>query len=80
MNEKKFSFGKNWNVFLQSLTDEKVNNAVKSLCNFLSVENLKSKSVLRVLVQFYYAQFSPMIFIIYIRDWMVKPFPMLPAL
>ena len=48
MNEKKFSFGKNWNVFLQSLTDEKVNNAVKSLCNFLSVENLKSKTFIDI--------------------------------
>lgn len=38
-DEKHFSFGKNWQNFLESLNDEKIENAKKSLIEFLDGDN-----------------------------------------
>ena len=44
-SDKHFSFGKNWQNFLNSLNDERIENAKKSLVEFLSgEENIRGKS------------------------------------
>jgi len=44
-NKKHFSFGKNWQNFLESLNDEKIKNAKKSLVDFLGgEEKIKDKT------------------------------------
>lgn len=44
-NKNHFSFGKNWQDFLKSLNDEKIENAKKSLVDFLgSKEEIKNKT------------------------------------
>lgn len=43
--KKHFSFGKNWQDFLKSLNEERINNAKKSLVNFLGgEEKIKGKT------------------------------------
>jgi 2-polyprenyl-6-hydroxyphenyl methylase/3-demethylubiquinone-9 3-methyltransferase len=41
---KKFSFGKNWNLFLKNLNDEKINIAKDSLIKFTKLKNFKEKT------------------------------------
>lgn len=43
-NSKHFSFGKNWQLFLESLNSERINNAKKSLFNFLGKDNIKGRT------------------------------------
>lgn len=43
-NKKHFSFGKNWQLFLESLNTDRINNAKKSLSDFLGKNNIKGKS------------------------------------
>lgn len=43
-----FSFGKNWQSFLEGLDDERVRIAQASLTDFMKVENLKGKSLLDI--------------------------------
>ncbi|RKY84732.1 hypothetical protein DRQ09_08200 [candidate division KSB1 bacterium] len=46
---KAFDFGKNWQSFINNyLNDERIDEAKKSLCNFLEMENLKRKTFLDV--------------------------------
>ena len=45
---KRFSFGKNWQRFLNSLTEERIKEAEKSLTSFLGLENLKGKTFLDI--------------------------------
>lgn len=48
MDERKFSFGKNWQIFLKSLTDKKIDRAIQSLRDFLSTDNLESKTFIDI--------------------------------
>jgi len=43
-----FSFGRNWQDFLQNLTETKIKNATESLLDFLRVRDLKGKSFLDI--------------------------------
>ncbi|TSC91502.1 MAG: methyltransferase family protein [Parcubacteria group bacterium Licking1014_17] len=43
-----FSFGKNWKNFLQTLNEERINTAKKSLVDFLRLENLNGKTFLDI--------------------------------
>ncbi len=43
-NNKHFSFGKNWQLFLESLNTERINSAKKSLLDFLGKNNIKGKT------------------------------------
>lgn len=45
---QRFEFGKNWAWFLESLTDQRINEAVASLQNMLEVETLAGKSFLDI--------------------------------
>lgn len=47
-NTKQFSFGKNWQRFISSLTEERIKNAEKSLTSFLDLPNLKGKTFLDI--------------------------------
>lgn len=48
-NKKHFSFGKNWQIFLKTLNDERVEEAKKSLINFLGGEDkIKGKSFIDI--------------------------------
>jgi 2-polyprenyl-3-methyl-5-hydroxy-6-metoxy-1,4-benzoquinol methylase len=44
----RFEFGKNWAKFLELLTDERIENAKKSLCEFLELSSLTGKSFVDV--------------------------------
>ncbi len=49
MNETKFEFGKNWQRFVKNyLNGDRIENAIKSLQDFLKVEHLKDKTFLDV--------------------------------
>ncbi len=48
MGKERFKFGKNWKEFLNNLTDERIKEAEKSLCEWLGVENLQRKSFLDI--------------------------------
>lgn len=48
MGKERFEFGKNWKNFLDNLTDERIKEAEKSLCEWLGVENLQRKSFLDI--------------------------------
>src|SRR5262252_6514832 len=45
---QRFEFGKNWARFLESLNDQRINEAVASLQNMLEVETLAGKSFLDI--------------------------------
>ena len=45
---QRFDFGKNWAWFLQTLNDEKIDDAVKSLRGMLEVDSLAGKSFLDI--------------------------------
>lgn len=45
---QRFEFGKNWAWFLESLNDQRINEAVASLQNMLEVETLAGKSFLDI--------------------------------
>jgi 2-polyprenyl-3-methyl-5-hydroxy-6-metoxy-1,4-benzoquinol methylase len=42
---QRFEFGRNWTTFLESLTDERIEAAKRSLQDFLETEDLKGKTV-----------------------------------
>jgi 2-polyprenyl-6-hydroxyphenyl methylase/3-demethylubiquinone-9 3-methyltransferase len=44
--EKKFSFGKNWKIYLKSLSEYKISLAQKSLSDFTGLNNFKNKTFL----------------------------------
>jgi len=44
----RFEFGKNWKAFLRTLSQERISQAEKSLCDMLRVSNLKGKRFLDV--------------------------------
>jgi len=44
----RFEFGKNWKSFLSVLTDERIIEAEKSICDFLGVKDLKGKTFLDI--------------------------------
>jgi 2-polyprenyl-3-methyl-5-hydroxy-6-metoxy-1,4-benzoquinol methylase len=44
----RFEFGKNWSKFLALLTDNRIENAKKSLCEFLELNSLAGKSFIDV--------------------------------
>ncbi|MFQ5456255.1 MAG: class I SAM-dependent methyltransferase [Nitrospirota bacterium] len=48
MVEKTFSFGKNWQIFLKSLNEERIRNAESSLTEFLGLKDLQGKSMLDI--------------------------------
>ncbi len=48
MRERRFEFGKNWQSFLATLTDERVDLAQASIKEMLKVEDLKGKTVLDI--------------------------------
>lgn len=48
MTQTNFSFGKNWQVFLQSITEERVKSAEQSLKDFFGLESFEGKSFLDV--------------------------------
>lgn len=49
MEEKiSFSFGKNWQIFLQSLNEERIRNAQSSISEFLELNDLEGKSFLDI--------------------------------
>ncbi len=45
---ERFEFGKNWEWFLQTLNDEKIENAIESLRNMLETDSLRGKSFLDI--------------------------------
>ncbi|MDO8734868.1 MAG: class I SAM-dependent methyltransferase [Elusimicrobiota bacterium] len=45
---KHFEFGKNWSHFLHHLNNDRIKNAVESLCEMLEIENLKDKTFLDI--------------------------------
>jgi 2-polyprenyl-6-hydroxyphenyl methylase/3-demethylubiquinone-9 3-methyltransferase len=45
---ERFEFGKNWRAFLSTLTDEKIENAKKSLVEMLGYNDLTGKTFLDV--------------------------------
>jgi 2-polyprenyl-6-hydroxyphenyl methylase/3-demethylubiquinone-9 3-methyltransferase len=47
-NMRRFSFGKNWKSFLNSLHEERIEEAEKSILTLLQVDNLKDKSFLDI--------------------------------
>lgn len=44
--DKKFSFGKNWKLYLKNLDNNKINLAKKSLCKFTKLKSFKGKTFL----------------------------------
>src|SRR3954470_4005834 len=44
----RFEFGKNWSKFLELLSDKRIENAKKSLCEFLELSSLAGKSFVDV--------------------------------
>jgi len=49
---KSFDFGKNWQSFINKyLNEDRINEAKKSLCKFLEVNDLKGKTFLDITVQ-----------------------------
>lgn len=48
MSKDRFGFGKNWKLFLKSLSPERINEAEKSLKEWLNVDSLAGKKVLDV--------------------------------
>ncbi len=47
-NNKSFSFGKNWQAFLKTLSSEKVDRAKESLCSFLGLDSFNGLSFLDI--------------------------------
>jgi len=47
-NEKTFSFGRNWQLFLNSVDEERIRTAEQSLTDFLNVGDLKGKTFLDI--------------------------------
>ena len=45
---QRFRFGRNWRRFLKQLDEQRVARAEESLCEFLEIENLKSKTFLDI--------------------------------
>jgi SAM-dependent methyltransferase len=45
---QRFEFGKNWAWFLETLNDQKIDEAVKSLCDMLETDSLSGKSFLDI--------------------------------
>lgn len=45
---QRFEFGKNWAWFLETLDDQKIDEAVKSLCDMLETDSLAGKSFLDI--------------------------------
>lgn len=48
MSNERFEFGKNWRLFLNGLSDKKINEAENSLREWLKTDNLSGKSFLDV--------------------------------
>ena len=48
----KFSFGKNWQAYLNGLTSERIEIAKKSIQDFYSLDTLKEKSFLDIFNRF----------------------------
>lgn len=48
MSKDRFAFGLNWKKFLQNLDDNKIDRAVKSLKEWLNVEDLEGKTFLDI--------------------------------
>ena len=48
MNKERFEFGKNWKEFLDNLTDERIREAERSLCEWLGVKDLQGKRFLDI--------------------------------
>ena len=48
MSRDRFEFGKNWKEFLENLTEERINEAERSLKEWLNTENLIGKSFLDI--------------------------------
>jgi 2-polyprenyl-3-methyl-5-hydroxy-6-metoxy-1,4-benzoquinol methylase len=46
--EPTFSFGRNWQIFLESLDEERVKNAESSLSEFMDIDNLRGKTFLDI--------------------------------
>jgi 2-polyprenyl-6-hydroxyphenyl methylase/3-demethylubiquinone-9 3-methyltransferase len=47
-DEKRFEFGKNWQLFLESLTQEKIDRSRKSLTELMQVDSLKDSTFLDI--------------------------------
>lgn len=47
-DEKRFEFGKNWKQFLETLTEEKIDQSRTSLINLLKVKSLKNKTFIDI--------------------------------
>jgi 2-polyprenyl-3-methyl-5-hydroxy-6-metoxy-1,4-benzoquinol methylase len=47
-SKQNFSFGRNWERFLESLDEDRVNRAAQSLTEFLNVSDLQGRSLLDV--------------------------------
>lgn len=48
MDKNRFEFGRNWKMFLENLTDERIKEAERSLQEWLKVANLQGKSFLDI--------------------------------
>lgn len=48
ISDRKFSFGKNWQLFLKNINEDKVNQATLSLVDFLEMENFQDKTFIDV--------------------------------
>jgi 2-polyprenyl-6-hydroxyphenyl methylase/3-demethylubiquinone-9 3-methyltransferase len=46
--EKRFEFGKNWQLFLKSLSDKKIEKAKKSLQDLILIDNFQNKTFLDI--------------------------------
>ena len=45
---RRFKFGKNWKYFLQSLSEDKIIAAIKSMQEYLEIQNLDGKTFLDI--------------------------------